>query len=63
MEVFLLPTGALTILEVSWLHQGLVNREKGGMGAEEGGFVNLELALSYRVRKSGKGLKKRLKNI
>lgn len=33
-----------------------------GMEAEEGDFVNLELALSYRTRASGKSLKAKAKN-
>ncbi|KAI1138554.1 hypothetical protein F5Y05DRAFT_384441 [Hypoxylon sp. FL0543] len=35
---------------------------KEGMEAEEGDFVNLELALAYRSRSSGKSLKEKAKN-
>ncbi|KAI5865413.1 hypothetical protein GGS23DRAFT_426057 [Durotheca rogersii] len=35
---------------------------RGGMEAEEGDFVNLELALAYRGRSSGKSLKMKAKN-
>lgn len=52
-----------SILGIRWLDQGLAGEEKNGMEAEEGEFVNLELALSYKATKSGKGLKKKLKNI
>ncbi|MCJ1309169.1 hypothetical protein MMC25_002825 [Agyrium rufum] len=33
-----------------------------GMEAEEGDFVNVEIAFSYRASSSGKGLKKKVKN-
>jgi hypothetical protein len=33
-----------------------------GMEAEEGDFVNMEIAFSYRARADGKGIKKRAKN-
>lgn len=33
-----------------------------GMEAEEGDFVNMELAFSYRARSSGKSLKKKVRN-
>ncbi|MCJ1395404.1 hypothetical protein MMC18_008289 [Xylographa bjoerkii] len=33
-----------------------------GMEAEEGDFVNMEVAFSYRATSSGKGLKKKVKN-
>ena len=33
-----------------------------GMEAEEGDFVNMEVAFSYRATSSGKGLKKKIKN-
>ena len=33
-----------------------------GMEAEEGDFVNMEVAFSYRASSSGKGLKKKVKN-
>ncbi|KAK8126492.1 uncharacterized protein PG998_002251 [Apiospora kogelbergensis] len=36
--------------------------ERAGMEAEEGDFINLELALSYRSRSSGKGIKAKAKN-
>ncbi|MCJ1471796.1 hypothetical protein MMC13_000437 [Lambiella insularis] len=33
-----------------------------GMEAEEGDFVNMEVAFSYRAKSSGKGLRKKVKN-
>ena len=42
--------------------QGGSPGERAGMEAEEGDFINLELALSYRSRSSGKGIKAKAKN-
>ncbi|KAK8056638.1 hypothetical protein PG993_001865 [Apiospora rasikravindrae] len=42
--------------------QGGSPEERAGMEAEEGDFINLELALSYRSRSSGKGIKAKAKN-
>ena len=36
--------------------------EMEGLGAEEGDFVNLEVAFSYRASSSGRGIKKKAKN-
>ncbi|KAF8467687.1 hypothetical protein BDZ91DRAFT_762503 [Kalaharituber pfeilii] len=38
------------ILGVRWLDPGLAGEERGGMEAEEGDFLNIEVALSYRAR-------------
>lgn len=51
------------ILGIRWLDAGEAAEEKDGMKAEEGDFVNLEVAIAYRARTTkGTGLKGRSGN-
>ncbi|KAF3929911.1 Tricalbin-1 [Arthrobotrys entomopaga] len=51
------------ILGIRWLREGLADQDtKDGMKAEQGDFVNLELALAYRSRPSDKTVKSKIKN-
>ncbi|EEB90319.1 hypothetical protein MPER_11488, partial [Moniliophthora perniciosa FA553] len=46
---------SVRILGVRWLDGGDANEERDGMEAEEGDFVNLEVAVAYRARAQSKG--------
>ena len=52
----------LRIIGVRWLDQGRASEEMEGMEAEEGEFVNLELALSYKAQETGREFAKKIKN-
>jgi Ca2+-dependent lipid-binding protein len=53
----------MRILGIRWLDAGEAAEEKDGMKAEEGDFVNLEVAVSYRSRSTkGSGLRDRSGN-
>lgn len=53
----------MRILGIRWLDAGEAAEEKDGMKAEEGDFVNLEVAVSYRARSTkGGGLRGRSGN-
>ncbi|KAF8071734.1 hypothetical protein FPV67DRAFT_894061 [Lyophyllum atratum] len=53
----------IRILGIRWLDAGKAGEETEGMQAEEGDFINLEVAFAYRARKlQGSGLKGRSSN-
>ncbi|ESK94680.1 meiotically up-regulated 190 protein [Moniliophthora roreri MCA 2997] len=56
---------SVRILGVRWLDGGDANEERDGMEAEEGDFVNLEVAIAYRARAQSKnaGLRGRSGNM
>lgn len=53
----------MRILAIRWLDAGSAAEDKDGMKAEEGDFVNMEIAFAYRAKAvSGNGLKERSGN-
>ncbi|EPS38137.1 hypothetical protein H072_8155 [Dactylellina haptotyla CBS 200.50] len=53
----------LRILGIRWLREGLADQDtKDGMKAEEGDFVNLEVAMAYKSRPSDKSVSSKVKN-
>lgn len=52
----------LRILGVRWLREGAASEDRDGMKAEEGDFINLEIALAYRSRPSSKTVSSKVKN-
>ncbi|KAK6358146.1 hypothetical protein TWF730_007500 [Orbilia blumenaviensis] len=52
----------LRVLGIRWLHEGAASQSIDGMKAEEGDFVNLELAVAYKSRPSDKSVKSKIKN-
>lgn len=51
------------ILGIRWLDAGAAGKEVDGMEAEEGDFINMEVAIAYRARQTtGKGLRSRQAN-
>ncbi|KAF3912740.1 hypothetical protein ABW20_dc0100349 [Dactylellina cionopaga] len=52
----------LRILGVRWLREGAATEDRDGMKAEEGDFINLEVALAYKSRPSDKSVSSKVKN-
>ncbi|KAK6532548.1 hypothetical protein TWF281_006733 [Arthrobotrys megalospora] len=52
----------LRVLGIRWLREGAASQSIDGMEAEEGDFVNLELAVAYKSRPSDKSVKSKIKN-
>ncbi|KII94416.1 hypothetical protein PLICRDRAFT_172066 [Plicaturopsis crispa FD-325 SS-3] len=52
----------MRILGLRWLDPGDATVEKPGMTAEQGDFVNLEVAFAYRSRPTKKGMRERAQN-
>ncbi|KAK6501411.1 hypothetical protein TWF481_009251 [Arthrobotrys musiformis] len=52
----------LRVLGIRWLREGAASESIDGMKAEEGDFVNLELAVAYKSRPSDKSVKSKIKN-
>ncbi|KAF3112864.1 hypothetical protein TWF569_000529 [Orbilia oligospora] len=52
----------LRVLGIRWLREGAASQSIDGMEAEEGDFVNLELAVAYKSRPSDKSVKSKVKN-
>ncbi|RVD85506.1 uncharacterized protein DFL_003827 [Arthrobotrys flagrans] len=52
----------LRVLGIRWLSEGAASQPIDGMKAEEGDFVNLELAVAYKSRPSDKSVKSKIKN-
>ncbi|KAF3937825.1 hypothetical protein ABW19_dt0206722 [Dactylella cylindrospora] len=50
------------ILGVRWLREGAAAEDRDGMKAEEGDFINLEIALAYRSRPSKQTVSSKVKN-
>lgn len=53
----------LRILAIRHLKEGAAEKELAGLHAEEGDFVNLELAIAYRAQDVGRDLKGRSRNV
>src|SRR5437762_13641407 len=52
----------LRLLGIRWLREGAAGEDRNSMKAEEGDFVNMEVAFAYRSRPSEKSLKSKTRN-
>jgi len=52
----------IRFLGIKWIRDGDAGVAKYGMEAEDGDFINLEMAIAYNARPSGKGLDGKSKN-
>lgn len=52
----------IRFLGIKWIRDGDAKEAKYGMEAEDGDFINLEMAIAYNARPSGKGLDGKSKN-